>query len=101
MVGYEAIAAGVPVLVSRESGLGHLLCEIVTDGERPIPHEVLPVIGDEDEIIGIWADAIYEKLVDPKAAFERAAAVRRQIIEQVSWSAVIDEILQALELRAA
>lgn len=99
LVAYEAIAAGVPVLVSRESGLARLLAEAVSDGERDQPREIVPVAGSEDEIVKLWGDAIYETLVDPAMAFRRAAFVRDAIESKVSWNATAVQLLDALQLR--
>lgn len=98
LVAHEAIAAGVPTLVSRESGIGRLLLETVTDEERPYPHEVLPVMGPEDEVVKAWGEAIYRKLVEPQAAFRRAAEVRHQLAAVTSWEDAVTRILSALGL---
>ncbi|HEV7772655.1 MAG TPA: glycosyltransferase [Conexibacter sp.] len=98
LVAWEAIAAGIPVLVSRESGLARLLHQMVSDGERSTPREILPVSGDVTEIAEIWGDAIYEKLVDPTAAFQRAADVRRQLAASIGWSEAVRRLLDSLGL---
>jgi D-inositol-3-phosphate glycosyltransferase len=101
LVAWEAIAAGVPVLVSRESGVGRLLKELVTDGERPAPRELISVRGGDDDVARTWGDAIYGCLVDPAAAFARAAAVRTELEMKVTWAAAVSQLVDALGLSAS
>ena len=68
-----AIAAGVPVLVSRYSGIASLLHEIQQDG---------PVIF-YNEIEGnakIWKERIIQKLIKPDEARQRANRLREQLL---------------------
>jgi glycosyltransferase involved in cell wall biosynthesis len=96
LVALEAISAGVPVLISRESGLGRALREVVVDAERSEPREILPVAAPIDETAEIWGDALYEILVDPEAAFQHAQTLRREIAEEMRWDLVAQQILEAL-----
>lgn len=96
LVAHEAIAAGVPVLVSRESGIGRMLRVLVDDADRLEPREVLPTAGEETKIAAVWGDRIYETLVDPKAAYARAADVRAQLLEKTSWKETVRVLLEAL-----
>lgn len=101
LVSIEAISAGVPVLVSRDSGVGRVLREIVVDGERGEPREVVPVSRDDNEVAQVWGDAIYERLVDPESAFRRAADVRRQLDQGMNWSQTVGLLLAGLGLAAS
>jgi glycosyltransferase involved in cell wall biosynthesis len=96
LVALEAIAAGVPVLVSRESGLGRALRATVKDAERQEPREVLAAGGADEDVIAAWGEAIYERLVDPEAAFARAADIRRQIETEMSWPRAVAAVLDGL-----
>jgi glycosyltransferase involved in cell wall biosynthesis len=96
LAAYEAIAAGVPVLVTADSGLAELLSAYTTDGERRTPREVLRVRGSDEEIIELWATRLYETLIDPKAAFVRARELREQILAQVSWERTVADLLAML-----
>ncbi len=100
LVAYEAIAAGVPVLVSRESGLARLLAEIVTDGERAFPREILSVSGDENALVELWGNAIHDALIDPEAAFARAANIRCRIDAATGWDSAVENLLNALHMRS-
>jgi D-inositol-3-phosphate glycosyltransferase len=93
LAAYEAISAGVPVLVSQDSGLARLLKEKAPDGERPVPREILPVRGDDDAKCNTWGDALYETLCDPVAAFSRAAHVREVLASEISWENSIQQAL--------
>ena len=98
LVAHEAIAAGVPVLISRESGLGRMLRETLTDGDRPEPREVVRVSLDDNEATRVWGKAIYEQLVDPHAAFSRAAKLRGQVSSAMSWGETVKLLLENLGL---
>jgi D-inositol-3-phosphate glycosyltransferase len=98
LVAFEAIAAGVPVLVSRDSGVGRILREVSVDGERPAPREVISVRETEENITRLWADAIYDCLVDPLAAFRRAAQLREQVASEMTWAVASAQLLDALGL---
>ncbi|SNY58229.1 glycosyltransferase family 4 protein [Paractinoplanes atraurantiacus] len=93
LAAYEAIAAGVPVLISQDSGLARLLIEKVPDGERVIPREILPVRGDTAVNAEIWGQALYETLSDPSSAFLRAAHVRNEVLANITWNDSVQKLL--------
>jgi glycosyltransferase involved in cell wall biosynthesis len=101
LVALEALSAGIPILVSRESGIGRVLRDVVVDGERTQPREILPVLGSVDEIAEIWGDALYEVLVDPKAAFRHAAELRDEIAPKMDWSVAVQKLLRSLATPAS
>ena len=70
-----AIAAGVPVLVSRYSGLAALLREIQQDE---------PVVHKNESEIKVWKERIIQKLVNPKAAQQRAITLREKLLLDTS-----------------
>ncbi|MFG2820097.1 glycosyltransferase [Kitasatospora sp. NPDC048365] len=98
MVGMEAIAAGIPLLASRNSGLGMLLKERWPEQTRRI---VLPLHNDEDTDTRIWAGAIAQVLNDREAAYAEAETLRRTTGADCTWSAGARTLLDAVkELRA-
>jgi glycosyltransferase involved in cell wall biosynthesis len=99
LVALEAVAAGVPVLVSQESGIGIMFKELLTDEERRVPREVLPVTGEESEIVGIWSTAIHERLAAPREAFLRAGAVREQLGRTLDWPGEAERLVKSLGLK--
>ena len=86
---YEAMAAGVPTLISRDSGLARLIRDV--EGTVDWPDEALPP-DDEDS----WVDAILKVLDDPESSFRRAGALRDSIRQKDFWNSSILELEQAL-----
>ncbi|MEU7907346.1 glycosyltransferase [Actinoplanes sp. NPDC049118] len=90
LVAAEAIVAGTPVLVSRESGIGELLEVLEPEDAKRI---VVPVTGDDDHDVAAWANAIAGALRDRKAEFERTAQLRARLAEQLTWSSAAADLL--------
>ena len=73
----SAIAAGVPVLVSRYSGLAHLLQRIAED--EPV------VYGSKlESATDTWRDKILERLLRPEESQRRADRLREQLLLDTS-----------------
>jgi glycosyltransferase involved in cell wall biosynthesis len=93
--GLEAILAGVPVLVSGASGLGELIREV---GSREQSAQVVvPVVNDADADAATWAREITTSLRDRRAAFLRAADLRRDLSKDRSWADAIAGLLAHLD----
>ena len=71
-----AIAAGVPILVSQDSGIASLLCEMQQD--EPIVHK------NESEVNKTWKERIIEKLIKPDGARQRANTLREKLLLETS-----------------
>ncbi|QKV93993.1 glycosyltransferase [Streptomyces sp. NA02950] len=84
LVGVEAIAHGVPVLVSSESGLAQLLRE--TLGHEAADPFVVTMSGDDEKDTDKWARAIDRKLRDRDGAFRQTAQLRARLAERTPWS---------------
>ncbi|MEO3786015.1 glycosyltransferase [Actinocorallia sp. B10E7] len=91
LVGVEAVRMGVPLLVSDASGLARLLREHLTPEEAA--RMIVPVTDDEEKDAQLWARAIDRTLDDPKAAFDRAAVLRRRLAEKITWAAAAELLL--------
>ncbi|MFI0165339.1 glycosyltransferase [Streptomyces sp. NPDC017095] len=91
LVGAEHIRAGVPCLVSADSGLGALLAEVVPELAR---HVVVPVTGREDDD-AVWAHHIAAALAEPGIALERARKLRDAMAGARSWAAAAHTLLDA------
>ncbi|RAO30074.1 hypothetical protein ONO86_05626 [Micromonospora noduli] len=91
LVGQEAIVAGVPVLVSGESGLGELLC----DEAVGLAHDLVLPVNRDGQDIQPWSKAIAAVLDDPEAAFARAAELREQMSRKRSWTEAAQRVLWA------
>jgi glycosyltransferase involved in cell wall biosynthesis/tetratricopeptide (TPR) repeat protein len=76
----EAIAAGVPVLVSGRSGIGEFLQEI-----PEAANTVVPIADDLDEDAAKWSTALDFILRDREAAFSRARRLRERLEPAMSW----------------
>jgi len=97
LAGYEAIAAGVPVRISQESGLARMLTKILGG----TPEEVVQVRGTPADVERAWANSIGDALADPKQAFERAAWLRARLHDEVSWAKSVDGLLRKLGIDPA
>ena len=81
----EAMACGVPVVTTRQTGTP----EMVADGSTG----TLVATGD----VAALADALLDVLRDPDAAEVRAAAARRDVERRFTWDAVVDRMAPALD----
>ena len=93
LVGLEAISAGVPVLVSGESGLGRLLSEIVPDLAH---HFIVHVLNVPGEDTATWRKEIEFILRDRNAAFERARQLREALLPVLTWDRAVEQFREAL-----
>lgn len=84
----EAIAAGIPTVISSETGLGQLLLAggvpaHVSDTVRPWVADVKGP--DRAAIVDDWAHRIRTILSNPSAAFAQAEKLRDQLSAILSW----------------
>lgn len=97
LVGLEAIARGIPVLVSSESGLAELLHR---HGGEPGRAAIVPVSQDADET----TERLYQKLRPlwelPETAFAQARALREQLAPHLVESRSIAAFIEALRAHA-
>lgn len=93
LVGLEAISAGVPVLISGESGLGRLLREIVPNLAHHFVVDVLNVPGEDT---ATWRKEIEFALRDRNAAFERAWQLREALRPVLTWERAVERFLEEL-----
>jgi glycosyltransferase involved in cell wall biosynthesis len=97
LAGAEAIACGVPVLVSGRSGLGILLRD--HHGSPAAARAVMDVWGTEgalDDDIEAWSKAIYAVLRDPQAAFRDAAELRDEMAARFTWAEAAGTVLKCV-----
>ena len=94
LVAAEAVAAGVPVLVSDRSGFGELVIEVL--GAAEAGNHVVPTTGNIAKDETVWAKAIEFVLRDRTAAFARAAKLRAALSKQLSWEAAADAVLSGV-----
>ncbi|XP_035672155.1 uncharacterized protein LOC118413097 [Branchiostoma floridae] len=92
LIGLEAIAAGVPVLISSRSGLADLIREHVND----LHNSIVDMDESEDSAnVNHWAKNIKRVLENNKAAFETAARCRRELLSTEYWKESHQEFIKA------
>lgn len=90
LVGLEAIACGVPTLISASSGLA----ETIKFHASQLANEwILPVTGDA---VTKWAERIELLLTGRDGAFARATALREVLSGKLDWKLSAAELLQKL-----
>ena len=92
---YEAIAAGVPVLISAQSGLARWLRDIAADTN---PTSILTTKVESGNLPeASWTAALQEVLTRNLDARNRAAQLRDAIATHVSWPASAEALNEALD----
>ncbi|XP_078662846.1 uncharacterized protein LOC144906451 [Branchiostoma floridae x Branchiostoma belcheri] len=91
LIGLEAMAAGVPVLISDQSGLATLVSEVIPE----FHHSVLAITGNDSTDVTHWASQIEKVLRMSKAEFSRAAALKQRLLESRYWEEYHQSFLQA------
>ena len=98
LVGLEALAMGVPVLVSNRSGLGELLLERI-DADSSLGFAAEYVVDVQDHLdtdAEHWAAAIRAVLQDRQTAFRQTAMLREALQRSEYWHRAISELFSAL-----
>ncbi|XP_019628318.1 PREDICTED: uncharacterized protein LOC109472892 [Branchiostoma belcheri] len=92
LVGLEAIAAGIPVLISDQSGLADLMRELMKDGKvsADFRHKIVSTSvrdSDLDKTAQVWADKIVDILDDAylESEFKKAAQFKKELLESKYW----------------
>ncbi|XP_078664107.1 uncharacterized protein LOC144907176 [Branchiostoma floridae x Branchiostoma belcheri] len=92
LVGLEAIAAGVPVLVSSNSGLADFIHEHVDE----LHHSVVDMNENEEgATVKRWAESIERVLKHNKTEFETAARCKRKLLSTKYWSESHQQFIKA------
>jgi glycosyltransferase involved in cell wall biosynthesis len=90
LAGLEAIGAGVPVLISANSGLTELLRK-----KLPSHWESMSLMTDDvasEEIEKRWANSMKEILSDREAANANAEFIRDKLVLELTWSEAVNEL---------
>jgi hypothetical protein len=100
LVGLEALAMGVPILISQRSGLGELLLELIdADPSLEFAKKYIVDVGESSEKDAQrWAEAIRGVLVDRERAFRETAVLREAILKADYWRRAVDELLGMLKI---
>ncbi|MDG9708545.1 CATRA conflict system CASPASE/TPR repeat-associated protein [Streptomyces sp. DH10] len=92
----EAIAAGVPVLVSGRSGLGMLLRAQQSPVATRAVVDVEATRGSRKADIQTWTQAIHAVVRNPEAAFRDAAELREEMAARYTWATAATTVLDCL-----
>jgi glycosyltransferase involved in cell wall biosynthesis len=93
----EAIALGIPVLVSDQSGLAETLRELAPNHlKRCIVH----VSADLETDAAAWEREIDFVLSDKAAAFARAHELRNMLAPHLSWQKSVRALIQAISAQS-
>ncbi|XP_078617562.1 uncharacterized protein LOC144885514 [Branchiostoma floridae x Branchiostoma japonicum] len=100
LVGLEAIAAGIPVLISDQSGLADLIKDLIQEGKCHADRRYRIVEtsvneSDHDADVKRWADKILDTLEHIQSEFEHAAEFKRELMESRYWEDSRRTFLQA------
>ena len=103
LVGIEALAMGVPILISHRSGLGELLMELIdADSQLEFARKYIVDVGDGiDKDAERWAEAIRDTLKNRERAYQETAILREVILKADYWHRAVAELFGALETPAS
>ncbi|KAI8519498.1 hypothetical protein Bbelb_027550 [Branchiostoma belcheri] len=94
LVGLEAIAAGVPVVVSNKSGLAKFLSEQDHEFDRTI----VEIDDDDDEAAKMLSKRVIKILKNGPREFEAAKSLKKKLLDSEYWAASHSKFLQTFGL---
>ncbi|XP_019626607.1 PREDICTED: uncharacterized protein LOC109471708 [Branchiostoma belcheri] len=105
LVGLEAIAAGIPVLISDQTGLADMITDLIQKGKlHPDRKQVIveTSVNDRDRANDVkrWADRIVHILNYSKYEFEKAARFKQELVASRYWEESHNAFLQACGVTA-
>ncbi|XP_019617987.1 PREDICTED: uncharacterized protein LOC109465254 isoform X2 [Branchiostoma belcheri] len=106
LVGLEAIAAGIPVLISDKTGLAKMITDLIKQKKISAEHRNVIVetsVNDRDRAGDAkrWADRIVDVLEYSDYEFEKAARFKRELVESRYWEESHNAFLQACGITTA
>lgn len=100
LVGWEAIAAGVPLIIGQNTGVYRLLEEEYTGAEEGYVYSIdvkgktaFPFFRDED--LEDLVVAIQEIAADPTKARKKASTLRNMLLEKNTWASCSEHAARA------
>jgi len=93
----EAIALGIPVLVSDQSGLAETLNTLVPEHAKKC---VVHVSANLETDATVWERKIDFVLSDKAAAFARANELRLALAPHLSWQKAVRSVIEATSLKS-
>ncbi|XP_078619445.1 uncharacterized protein LOC144886615 [Branchiostoma floridae x Branchiostoma japonicum] len=100
LVGLEAILAGIPVLISDQSGLADLIKDLIDKKKCHADrrHRIVETSvneSDHDADVKRWADKILDTLENIQSEFQHAVEFKRELMESRYWEDSRRTFLQA------
>jgi len=100
LTGFEAIAAGTPVLITEESGLADWLIRLekIEKIDRGFADACIArVVFAEGTPIEHWAEKLSALLEDRNRSFDRANALRNLLKEEFTWANAAARFAEAFD----
>ncbi|XP_019618885.1 PREDICTED: uncharacterized protein LOC109465838 [Branchiostoma belcheri] len=94
LVGLEAIAAGVPVVLSNKSGLAKFLTKQDPEFDRTI----VEIDDDDEEAAKTLSKRVIKILTNGRREFEAAQSLKKKLLRSEYWAASHSKLLQTFGL---
>ncbi|KAI8494125.1 hypothetical protein Bbelb_284720 [Branchiostoma belcheri] len=103
LIGLEAIAAGIPVLISDKSGLADMIMDLIKEGKCPadMRHRIVETSvreADLAEDARKWAKKIADTFEFIDSEFDRAAEYKKRLLESRYWEESHQNLLRVCGL---
>ncbi|XP_019627786.1 PREDICTED: uncharacterized protein LOC109472443 [Branchiostoma belcheri] len=103
LIGLEAIAAGIPVLISDKSGLADMIMDLIEEEKchPDIRHRIVETSvreSDLDVAAKEWAKKIVDTLKHSKHEFDKAAKYKKKLLESKYWEESHQNLLRVCGL---
>ncbi|XP_019617588.1 PREDICTED: uncharacterized protein LOC109464919 [Branchiostoma belcheri] len=103
LIGLEAIAAGIPVLISDKSGLADMIMDLIKEKKCPadMRRRIIETSVNESDLgedARKWAKEIVDTLEFSEAEFEKAAEYKRKLLESKYWEKSHQNLLRVCGL---
>ncbi|XP_019630672.1 PREDICTED: uncharacterized protein LOC109474752 [Branchiostoma belcheri] len=103
LIGLEAIAAGIPVLISDKSGLADMIKDLVKERKLPadMRHRIVKTSVRESDLAEDarkWAERIADTLEYSQPEFDRAARYKKKLLESEYWKESHQNLLRVCGL---
>ncbi len=102
LVAIEALAAGVPLLISVTSGAGRFVTDPSRFGDGIGNRMVVEQDFDGPIPVSVWIERIRAELLDNANAWVDAAAIRNTLMaNEVTWTSAAKSLLESVDARRA
>ncbi|XP_078701600.1 uncharacterized protein LOC144927770 [Branchiostoma floridae x Branchiostoma belcheri] len=103
LIGLEAIAAGIPVLISDKSGLADMIKDLIKEKKCPadMRHRIVKTSVRESDLAEDarkWAERIADTLEYSEAEFDKAAEYKKKLLESKYWEESHQNLLRVCGL---